>query len=101
MDIEQVVNDEIVMQHNRRYYAFRCEIVRENMRPAGKKQRGGCGLWSVKASKYEMDNKHLQANCPCGRRARLNSKTRRFFMYDTREAAELHCSEENRSGDEE
>jgi len=79
-----------VMMHNRRFIAWKCESVREGMKPFGRSETAACGFWSVKATK--STNKHLQANCPaCKRRARLNINTRKFYEYDTKEAAKMHC----------
>lgn len=86
-----------VMQHNRRFIAWKCESVREGMKPFGRSETPACGFWSVKATK--SNNKHLQANCKnpaCKRRARLNANTRKFYEYDTKEAAERHCEALNR-----
>lgn len=93
----QVLENEGVMIHNRRFIAWKCESVREGMKPFGRSETEACGYWSVKATK--SDNKHLQANCKnpdCKRRARLNANTRKFYEYDTRQAAEMHCEALNR-----
>lgn len=79
-------------EDGRVFHAWACVTVR-HARPAGKKQREGCGKWSVKASKHRLGmTSHLQANCPhCGRRARLNRATRKVYTYETRDAALTHC----------
>lgn len=84
----------------RHYHAWACATVR-HARPAGKKQREGCSMWSVKASKHRLGvTSHLQANCPhCGRRARLNRATRKVYTYQSREAAEAHCFALNQADD--
>ncbi|MDB2568782.1 hypothetical protein N9Y01_01970 [Candidatus Poseidonia alphae] len=76
-------------ERGRTFIAWSCKKVRE-ARPLGMKQREGCGEWSVKASKHRLGEvEHLQANCPsCGRRSRLNPRTRQCYEYTTREAAQ-------------
>jgi hypothetical protein len=92
-------NEDIHDSTSRNFFAWRCEVVRTEMRPFGRAQREGCGLWSVKASKYPLGHKHLQANCDCGRRSRLNMKTRRVYAYESREDAEQHCHALNRESE--
>ena len=83
----------------RYFYAWKCEKIRDTDRPYGQPVKDGCGSWNVKASKYEMGNKHLQGNCPiCKRRARLNMNTRKIYCYTSREAAETHCRAMNEHG---
>ena len=88
-----VPNDE---RPSPRYIAWKCETIRKtDRRPGGLPHRAGCGTWQVKRT--TSHNKHLQANCKhCGRRSRLNQATRRFYTYETKDAAETHCEALNR-----
>lgn len=86
-------------EEKRYFYAWKCEKIRESDRPHGRPVKDGCGRWNVKASKLDASNKHLQGNCPsCGRRARLNNNTRRFYTYEGRDAADTHCRAMNEHG---
>ena len=96
MDNEELNNGENHDSTSRNFFAWRCEVVRTEMRPFGRPQREGCGLWSVKASKYPLGHKHLLSDCDCGRRSRLNPTTRKVYAYESREAAEQHCEALNR-----
>jgi len=83
-------------EEKRYFYAWKCEKIRATDRPHGRPVKDGCGRWNVKASKLESGNRHLQGNCPsCGRRARLNNNTRRFYTYESRDAANTHCQAMN------
>ena len=88
----------------RHYHAWRCEVVDDRHRPNGRKQVAGCGHWSVYASKHGRDHHGLMATCRRGcvgnggmgpRKVRLNQKSRAFYTFESREAAEVFCQAMN------
>jgi hypothetical protein len=93
-----------IENEERCYHAWKCEVVDDRHRPNGRKQVAGCGWWSVYASRHDQHHGGLMATCRRGclgnggrgpRKVRLNLSSRRFYTFETREAAEVFCQAMN------
>lgn len=82
-------------ENNRTFRAWKCEMIDERMRPSGLAPRDGCGYWQINASK----NPEPFATCKnCGRKSRLNPRTRKVYAYESKQAAQTHCEALNEHG---
>lgn len=86
------------------YHAWKCEVIQHNHKPNGRKMVEGCKKWQIKSSKWEnpLDAPEgLMASCKHGckgnggkgpRKVRLTPTTRKFYTYESKEAAEQFCA---------
>jgi len=91
-----------MVSKSRTYWVFRCENTHPNMRPSGKKLSEGCLKWMIKSSKHsDLEGQDVQGLCKteeCGRKPRLQPKTKRLFSFDTKESAIAFCNQMNTQG---
>lgn len=67
------------------FRAWKCEVIDRRMRPSGRKQKEGCLHWGINRS----INPEPLATCKnCGRKSRLNPRTRRIQVFTSKEAAQ-------------
>jgi hypothetical protein len=86
----------------RHFYAWKCEVADPRHRPNGRAQVEGCGKWQIKASKWKPEEAPhgLMVACKHGcvgnggkgaRKARLRASTRKFYTFESQEAAAMFC----------
>ena len=74
------------------FRGWKCEVIDNRMRPSGLKQREGCGHWQVNRS----INREPLATCKnCGRKSRLNPRTRRLQEFTSKEVAQAFVQSMN------
>jgi hypothetical protein len=99
---KRINENEELRTNERHYYCWKCEIADDRHRPNGRGQQQGCGKWSVKSSKWKAEEAPhgLMASCKHGclgnggrgpRKARLNASSRKFYHYESMEAATKFC----------
>ena len=81
------------------FHVWKDEVIQKYHRPNGRAQTEGCGRWQIKTSKWKDPTKApngLMATCKYGckgnggkgpRKVRLNPKTRKFYTFESKEAA--------------
>ena len=78
------------------FRAWKCEVIDNRMRPSGFKQTQGCGYWQTNRSTLAEPF----ATCKqCGRKARLNPRTRRITEFASKEAANAFTTAMNNHPD--
>ena len=77
--------------NHRFYFLWKCDSVREGMRPLGRPETRPCKKWNITSSKHQLgQSKYLQATCKkCGRKSRLNPNTRTIHECPTKDGARI------------